>query len=107
MKLFPKRNRSTQPAGISFATDKTTSQASTSQLSYDEEKMLSNKLAILVNDIAIAMGKLDYGTYRGKICKTDARSMFTFSYKCEARVSVNTLATNEDEESYCFSRSSA
>ena len=78
-----------------FATDKTTSQASTSQLSCDEEKMLSNKLAILVNDIAIAMGKLDYGTYRGKIYKRDARSMFTFSYKCEARVFVNTLATNE------------
>ena len=78
-----------------FATDRTTSQASTSQLSCDEEKMLSNKLAILVNDIAIAMGKLDYGTYRGKIYKRDARSMFTFSYKCEARVFVNTLATNE------------
>jgi hypothetical protein len=46
----------------------------------DEDKMLSNKLAILVNDIAIAMGKLGYGTYRGKIYKRDARSMFTFSY---------------------------
>ena len=57
--------------------------------------MLSNKLAILGNDMAIAMGKLDYGTYRGKIYKRDARSMFTFSYKCEARVFVNTLATNE------------
>lgn len=78
-----------------FANDMATSQASTSQLSCDEEKMLSNKLAILVNDIAIAMGKLDYGTYRGKIYKRDARSMFTFSYKCEARVFVNTLATNE------------
>lgn len=77
-----------------FAADKT-SQVSTSQLSCDEEKMLSNKLAILINDIAIAMGKLDYGTYRGKIYKRDARSMFTFSYKCEARVFVNTLATNE------------
>ena len=57
--------------------------------------MLSNKLAILVNDIAIAMGKLDFGIYRGKIYKRDARSMFTFSYKCEARVFVNTVATNE------------
>ena len=78
-----------------FATDKASSQASTNQLSCDEEKMLSNKLAILVNDIAIAMGKLAYGTYRGKIYKRDARSMFTFSYRCEARVFVNTLATNE------------
>ena len=78
-----------------FATDKTMSQASTSQLSCDEEKMLSNKLAILVNDIVIAMGKLDYGTYRGKVYKREVRSMFTFSYKCEARVFVNTLATNE------------
>jgi len=57
--------------------------------------MLPNKLAILVNDIVIAMEKLGYGTVREKIYKRDARSMFTFSYKCEARLFVNTLATNE------------
>ena len=84
-----------------FESSTTTSQASTSQLATanDEDKMLSNKLAILVNDIAIAMGKLSYGTYRGKIYKKDASSMFTFSYKCEARAFVNALATNEQFKS--------
>ena len=84
-----------------FESSTATSQASTSQLAmtYDEDKMLSNKLAILVNDIAIAMGKLSYGTYRGKIYKRDASSMFTFSYKCEARAFVNALATNEQFKS--------
>ena len=36
----------------------------------DEDKMLSaDKLAILVNDIAIAMGKLGYASDRGKVYK--------------------------------------
>ena len=84
-----------------FESSTTTSQASTSQLAManDEDKMLSNKLAILVNDIAIAMGKLSYGTYRGKIYKRDASSMFTFSYKYEVRAFVNALATNEQFKS--------
>ena len=62
-----------------FESNTATSQASTSQPPCDDEKMLSNKLAILVNDIAIAMGKLGYATYRGKIYKKDPRSTFTFS----------------------------
>ena len=41
------------------------------------------------------MVKLDYITYRGKIYKRDATSMFTFSYKCKAGVFVNTLAAHE------------
>ena len=61
--------------------------------------MLSNKLAILVNDVAIATGKLTYGTYRGKIYKRDASSMFTFSYKCKARAFLNALPTNEQFKS--------
>ena len=55
-----------------FESSTTTSWASTSQLviTYDEDKMLSaDKLAILVNDIAIAMGKLGYASDRGKVCK--------------------------------------
>ncbi|XP_068759716.1 uncharacterized protein [Montipora capricornis] len=82
-----------------FESNTATSQASTSQPPCDDEKMLSNKLAILVNDIAIAMGKLGYATYRGKIYKKDPRSTFTFSYKCETRAFVNTLATNEQFKS--------
>ena len=49
----------------------------------DEDKMLLNELVILVNDIAIAMGKLDYGTYREKIYKEmpDPCSLFRTSAK--------------------------
>ena len=78
-----------------FESDGATSQASTGQMALNEEKRLSNKLAILVNDIAIAMGKLGYATYRGKVYKKEERSMFTYSFKCDARAFVNTLATNE------------
>ncbi|XP_068752984.1 uncharacterized protein [Montipora capricornis] len=55
-----------------FESNTATSQASTSQPLCNDEKMLSNKLAILVNGIAIAMGKLGYATYRGKIYTTEA-----------------------------------
>ena len=58
-------------------------------------KMLSDKLTVLVNDIAIAMNRLGYASYRGKVYKKDSRSKYSYSYKCEARAFVNTLATNE------------
>ena len=60
-----------------------------------ESKMLSDKLTVLVNDIAIAMNRLSYASYRGKAYKKDSRSKYSYSYKCEARAFVNTLATNE------------
>jgi len=60
-----------------------------------ESKMLSDKLTVLVNDIAITMNRLGYGSYRGKVYKKDSRSKYSYSYKCEARAFVNTLAKNE------------
>ena len=60
-----------------------------------EEKCLSDKLTILVNDITITIQRLQYASYRGKVYKRDERSKYTYSYKCEARAFVNTLATNE------------
>ena len=60
-----------------------------------DEKHLSDKLTILVNDITIAMQKLHYASYRGKVYKREERSRYTYSYKCEARSFVNSLATNE------------
>lgn len=59
------------------------------------EKRLSDKPTILVNDITIAMKKLEYSSYRGKVYKRDSRPMYTYSYKFEARAFVNSLATNE------------
>ena len=61
----------------------------------NDEKRFSDKLTILVNDISIAMEKLNYATYRGKVYKKESRAKYTFSYRCEARGFVNTLATNE------------
>lgn len=61
----------------------------------NDEKRFSDKLTILVNDISIAMEKLNYPTYRGKVYKKESRAKYTFSYRCEARTFVNTLATNE------------
>ena len=79
-----------------FESSTTTSQASTSQLSMtcDEDKMLSaDKLAILVNDIAIAMGKLGYPSYRGKVYKKNDQARY--KTRGEARAFVNTLDTNK------------
>ncbi|KAJ7376359.1 hypothetical protein OS493_035102 [Desmophyllum pertusum] len=66
-----------------------------SRLAQNEEKRFSDKLTILVNDISIAMEKLNYATYRGKVYRKESRARYAFSYKCEARAFVNTLATNE------------
>jgi len=61
----------------------------------NDEKRFSDKLTILVNDISIAMEKLSYATYRGKVYKKESRAKYMFSHRCEARAFVNTLATNE------------
>ncbi|CAH3036517.1 unnamed protein product, partial [Porites lobata] len=45
--------------------------------------------------MAIAIGKLGYASYRGKVYKKNDQARYTYSYKCEARAFVNTLATNE------------
>ena len=60
---------------------------------------VEDKLTILVNDITIAMKKLNYASYRGKVYKKDPRSRYTYSFKCESRAFVNTLATNEQFKS--------
>ena len=33
------------------------------------DKMLSDKLTVLINDISIAMNRLGYASYRGTVCK--------------------------------------
>ena len=45
--------------------------------------------------MAITLGKLGYASYRGKVYKKNDQARYTYSYKCEARAFVNTLATNE------------
>ena len=41
------------------------------------------------------MQKLYYASNRGKVCKREERSGYTYSYKCEARSFINSLATNK------------
>ena len=59
------------------------------------DKMLSDKVTVLINNISIAMKQLGYASYRGTIYKKDSRSKFTYAYKCDAAAFINTLATNE------------
>ena len=59
------------------------------------DKMLSDKLTVLINDISIAMNRPGYASYRGTVHKKEARSKFTYGYKCDAAAFINTMATNE------------
>ena len=59
------------------------------------ERRLSDKLTVLVNDIDIAMKNLSYGLYRGKVYRKVDHAKYTFSFKCDVRAFVNSLATNE------------
>ena len=51
--------------------------------------MLSDKLTVLVNDIGIAMKKLGYALYGGKVYKKYDKAKYTYSYKCEVEAYVN------------------
>ena len=59
------------------------------------DKMLSDKLTVLINEISIAMNRLGYASYRGTVYKKEAQSKFTYAYKCDAAAFINTVATNE------------
>ena len=61
----------------------------------DEETRLSDKLTVLVNDIGLAMKKMEYALFRGKMYKKVPLAKYTFAYKCEVRVFINSLAANE------------
>ena len=61
----------------------------------DEEARLSDKLTVLVNDIGIAMKKMEYALFRGKIYKKCPMAKYTYAYKCEVRAFINCLAANE------------
>lgn len=61
----------------------------------DEQARLSDKLTVLVNDIGIAMKRLGYALYGGKVYKKCDKAKYTYSYKCEVEAFVNSLAANE------------
>ena len=61
----------------------------------DEETRLSDKLTVLVNDTGLAMKKMEYALFGGKMYKKVPSAKYTFSYKCEVCVFINSLAANE------------
>ena len=62
---------------------------------FEEQAMLSDKLRVLVNDIGIAMKKLGYALYGGKVYKKSDKAKYTYLYKCKVEAYVNGLAANE------------
>lgn len=64
------------------------------EIVYDQAR-LSDKLTVLVNDIGIAMKRLGYALYGGKVYKKCDKAKYTYSYKCEVEAFVNSLAANE------------
>ena len=62
---------------------------------FEEQAMLSDKLTVLVNDIGIAMKRLGYALYGGKVYKKCDKAKYTYAYKCEVEAYVNGLAANE------------
>ena len=61
----------------------------------EEQARLSDNLTVLVNDIGIAMKRLGYALYGGKVYKKCDKAKYTYSYKCEVDAFVNSLAANE------------
>ena len=59
------------------------------------EPRLGDKLTVLINDISIAMRRLEYALYRGTVYKKSEGATYTYSYKCDVKAFVNSLAANE------------
>ncbi|XP_044165370.1 uncharacterized protein LOC114957052 [Acropora millepora] len=71
---------------------------STSQVAIEtgiEQARISDKLTVPINDIGIAMKKLGYALYGGKVYKKCERAKYSYWYKCEMEAFINSLASNE------------
>lgn len=64
-----------------------------------DETRLSDKLTVLINDVGIAMKRMEYALMRGKIYKKCPMAKFTYTYKCEVKAFINCLAANESFKS--------
>ena len=65
----------------------------------NEKTRLSDKLTVLINDIGIAMKRMEYALFHGKIYKKCPMAKFTYAYKCEVKAFINCLAANESFKS--------
>ena len=59
------------------------------------ELRLGDKRTVLINDISIAMRRLEYDLYRGTVYKKCEGATYTYSYKCDVKAFVNSLPANE------------
>ena len=59
------------------------------------EPRLGDKLTVVINDISIAMRRLEYALYRGTVYKKCEGATYTYSYKCDVKAFVYSLAANE------------
>ena len=50
---------------------------------------------MLINDVGIAMKRMEYALYLGKIYKKCPTAEFTYAYKCEIKAFIIFLAANE------------
>jgi len=82
-----------------FGFDSSTPEATSETTNEVLEPGLGDKMTVLINDIAIAMKTLDYALYKGKIYKKCEGSKYTYSYKCDVKAFVNSLAANESFKS--------
>ena len=64
-----------------------------------EQARLSDKLTVLINDIGIAMKKLGYALYGGKVNKKCERAKYSYWYKCEMEAFINSLAASKTDYS--------
>ena len=78
-----------------FGFDDTTQSTHLEGPSEDGEPRLGDKLTVLINDISIAMRRLDYALYRGTIYRKCEGAAYSYSYKCDVKAFVNSLAANE------------
>ena len=65
----------------------------------EEEPRLGDKMTVLINDIAIAMKRLNYSLHRGAVYKRYEGAIYTFSFKCDVKVFINSLAANKSFKS--------
>ena len=61
----------------------------------DGEPRLGDKLMVLINDISIAMRRLDYALYRGTVYRKCEGAVYSYSYMCDVKAFVHSLAANE------------
>ena len=82
-----------------FGFDSSTPEATSETTNEVAEPGLGDKMTVLINDIAITMKTLDYALYKGKIYKKCEGSKYTYSYKCDVKAFVNSIAANESFKS--------